>query len=207
MPARPSPVPANVPDVTQALPAVSPAEPRSPARVAEAEPAAPNATAARSAPSQTAEAKPAASAPAAEVVAALPDRPGGAAAAATEPPPAQSSAAAEVEGERLAIVFPSNSSYFPPGTGSQLRSLLQTLAGDRRYEVVLQSSVSGSQQVVGAETAEEAARYNQWLAERRLERVQDWLAQNAAGSKLVIKPEYRQGDDSRQVLIRILPTG
>jgi len=132
-----------------------------------------------------------------EVVAALPG----------PPAPAQPRAAPEVKEERLAIVFPTNSSYFPPGTGSQLRALLQALSHDRRYEVVLESSVSGSRKVVGAETEEEAARYNQWLAERRLERVQDWLAQHAAGSELAIKPAYRADDESRQVVIRIRPIG
>ena len=54
-------------------------------------------------------------------------------------------------------------------------------AQDRRYEVVLEASVSGSQKVVGAETAEDAAKYNRWLAARRLDRVREWLDQNAAG--------------------------
>ena len=73
--------------------------------------------------------------------------------------------------------------------------------------MVLESSVSGSPKVVGAETAEEAARYNKWLASRRLERVQDWLAQNAPASRLVIKPAYRADDESRGVEVRIRPLG
>jgi outer membrane protein OmpA-like peptidoglycan-associated protein len=153
------------------------------------------------------EAKPAETRPEPEVAAALPDRPDRAAAAAAEPESAQRQAAVDVKEERLVIVFPTNSSYFPPGTGSQLRSLLRTLAQDRRYEVVLESSVSGSQKVVGAETAEEAAKYNKWLATRRLERVRDWLDQNAAGRGLVVKPEYHVNDESRQVVVRIRPTG
>ncbi len=47
------------------------------------------------------------------------------------------------------IIFPTNSSYFPPGMGTQLHALLKQLADDRRYDVVLQASVSGSQKVVG----------------------------------------------------------
>ena len=134
-----------------------------------------------------------------EVVAALSERVERAA-----PPPPQAAGGKE---ERLVIVFPTNSSYFPPGTGTQLRALLRTLADDRRYEVVLESSVSGSQQVVGAETPDEATRYNKWLATRRLERVQDWLAQNAGADRLVIKPAYRADDDSREVVVRIRPVG
>ena len=105
------------------------------------------------------------------------------------------------------ITFPTNSSYFPPGTSAQLQALLQQLGGDQRYQVVLQASVSGSDKVVGAESAEEAAQYNKWLAERRVERVQDWLDQNLEGKALVIKPEYRANDELRQVVVRLAPTG
>jgi hypothetical protein len=207
-PARPAPAiampagpaPARVPSVTQALPAVSPAEPATPPSAAGRDPvetaAAPRQPAAsRSAPAAT---TPPGAVP--EVVAALPERADLGDAVAPH-------AAGAGRDERLVIVFPTNSSYFPPGTGTQLRALLRSLADDRRYEVVLESSVSGSKQVVGAETADEAARYNKWLATRRLERVQDWLAQNAPASRLVIKPAYRADDDSREVVVRIRPVG
>ena len=265
VPAGPSPTPARVTSITRTLPAVSPAEPQSPARAAEVKPAEVRTadvtpTAAEQAHAKPAEVKPAetgtaaagpvtaehaeakptgvkpvetraaAARPAAEraeaksnevkpveikpagtraqddVVAALPDG-ARAAAAAAQPEPAQRQAAVDVKEERLVIVFPTNSSYFPPGTGSQLRSLLRTLGQDRRYEVVLESSVSGSQKVVGAESAEEAAKYNKWLATRRVERVRDWLDQNAAGRGLVVKPEYHANDESRQVVVRVRPTG
>ena len=189
--------------MTQALPAVSPVAAATPPDAAGRDPVE---TAA--APRQPAQSRPAPAAPAppgagAEVMAALPERADVGAAAA----PAAPQAPGGERDERLVIVFPTNSSYFPPGTGTQLRALLRTLGDDRRYEVVLESSVSGSKQVVGAETAEEAARYNQWLAARRLERVQDWLAQNAPASRLVIKPAYRADDDSREVVVRIRPVG
>jgi hypothetical protein len=122
-------------------------------------------------------------------------------------PAARPKAAANARQQRLAIVFPTNSSYFPPGAGQQLRSLLRELPQDAAYEVVLQSSVSGSQQVVGAESEEEAMRYNKWLAERRLERVRDWLGRNAAGRALTIRSDYRADDDSRQVVVEVHPTG
>jgi flagellar motor protein MotB len=187
------------------------------AKPTEAKPADTRTAAATTAPTESAdgrateagraESRPAATRPEAEVVPALADRPDRAAAAAAQPEPAQRQAAVDVKEERLVIVFPTNSSYFPPGTGSQLRSLLRTLGQDRRYEVVLESSVSGSQRVVGAETAEDAAKYNKWLATRRLERVRDWLDQNAAGRGLVVKPGYHANDESRQVVVRIRPTG
>jgi flagellar motor protein MotB len=179
---------------------------RAEVRAAAAEPAAAESAEAEPTEVMPAESRPAGTRPEAEVVPALADRPDPAAVAAAQPEPAQRQAAVDVKEERLVIVFPTNSSYFPPGTGSQLRSLLRTLQ-DRHYEVVLESSVSGSQRVVGAETAEDAAKYNKWLATRRLERVRDWLDQNAAGRALVVKPDYHANDESRQVVVRIRPTG
>jgi len=205
------------PAETRAAAAAPPATERAEAKPAEVEPAEVRAAAATPAAAESAEAKPteakraesrpAAARPEAEIVPALADRPDPAAAAAAQPEPAQRRAAVDVKEERLVIVFPTNSSYFPPGTGSQLRSLLRTLTQDRRYEVVLESSVSGSPRVVGAETAEDAAKYNKWLATRRLERVRDWLDQNAADRALVVKPDYHANDESRQVVVRIRPTG
>jgi hypothetical protein len=107
----------------------------------------------------------------------------------------------------LIITFPTNSSYFPSGTAARLRELLAGIDADSRYEVTLQVAVSGTSKVVGAKSAEEAARYNKWLAERRLERVQNWLAKNAAAEALSIKPEYVGDDDSRRVTVRVAPVG
>jgi hypothetical protein len=61
--------------------------------------------------------------------------------------------------------------------------------------------------VVGAKSAQEAARYNKWLAERRLERVQNWLLKNAPAEAVSIKPEYVADDDSRRVSVRVAPVG
>ena len=69
------------------------------------------------------------------------------------------------------------------------------------------ASVSGSERVVGAETPEEAAQYNQWLAERRVERVRNWLDQNLNGNAVQINPEYRADDASRQVVVRLVRPG
>ncbi len=197
VPAGPSWAPAAVPSVTQALPAVSPNPARAIAERSEARHVA-GPTDIKP-PAMVADA-PVAKAP--EVVAALPGpaAPAGPAAAA----PATAAASGQ---EELVITFPTNSSYFPPGMGTQLHAFLQQLAGDQRYEVVLQTSVSGSKKVVGAETPEEAAQYNQWLAERRVDRVRDWLGANAGGDALVIKPDYHANDESRQIVVRAVPTG
>ena len=116
-------------------------------------------------------------------------------------------AAPNAKVEPLAIVFPNNSSYFPPGADDRLRSLLGELAQGGAYEIALQSSVSGSRKVVGAESVEEAMRYNQWLAERRLERIRDWLGRHAAGRALTFREDYRAGDESRQVVVQVRPVG
>jgi outer membrane protein OmpA-like peptidoglycan-associated protein len=107
----------------------------------------------------------------------------------------------------LVITFATNSSYFPPGTSSRLRRLLAEVDPGKRYELSVQVAVSGSRKVVGAKTAREAASYNQWLAERRLERVERWLHENANPDTLSIRPEYLADDESRRVVVRVVPAG
>jgi hypothetical protein len=107
----------------------------------------------------------------------------------------------------LIITFATNSSYFPSGTTARLRELLAGINADGQYEVMLRVAVSGTSKVVGAKSAEEAARYNKWLAERRLERVQNWLSKNAAAEALSIKPEFVGDDDSRRITVRVTPVG
>jgi outer membrane protein OmpA-like peptidoglycan-associated protein len=105
----------------------------------------------------------------------------------------------------VVITFATNSSYFPPGTTRRLGTMLKGLTSDQRYHVQLQVGVSGTDKVVGATSAEEARRYNKWLAERRMARVQEWLAENAQDRQLEIEPEFLADDSSRRVLIRIAP--
>ena len=221
------PPPAGLPRVIQALPAVSPSTARAPSGPSRPEPAAvdhkpaampadPAAVdhkpAVVAAGPAAADHKPAAAAVEARpaentppvVIAALPER---AAPPAVEPAAAERQAAVDATPGALVITFPTNSSYFPPETSTQLGALVQQVAPDQRLEVVLQASVSGSEKVVGAESPEEAAQYNHWLAERRVERVRDWLDQNAKGRTVAIKPEYRANDESRQVVVRLVPTG
>ena len=132
-------------------------------------------------------------------VAATPQRP-------AKPPASDAKVERSPEGD-LVITFATNSSYFPSGAAARLRELLAGIDADGRYEVTLQVAVSGTTKVVGAKSAQEAARYNKWLAERRLERVQDWLLKNGAAQALSIKPEYVADDDSRRVTVRIAPVG
>ena len=107
----------------------------------------------------------------------------------------------------LVITFATNSSYFPPGTSNRLRQLLAEVDPGKRYQLSVQIAVSGSRKVVGAKSAQEAARYNKWLAERRLERVERWLLENANPDTLSIRPEYLADDESRRVVVRVAPAG
>jgi outer membrane protein OmpA-like peptidoglycan-associated protein len=108
---------------------------------------------------------------------------------------------------RLVIKFATNSTYFLPGTANRLQQLLAKLETGRRYEVSLQVAMSATTRVVGANSAQEAARYNKWVAERRLERLQQWLFENAGPDLLSIRPEYRANDESHRVIVRLLPAG
>ena len=108
--------------------------------------------------------------------------------------------------DNVVITFATNSSYFPPGTDAQAwpRCSAAWRAGER-YRVRLEVGVSGSDTVVGATTAEEARRYNQWLAERRLSRVREWLDENASDRQLEIEPTFQTDDSSRRVVVRVAP--
>ena len=65
--------------------------------------------------------------------------------------------------------------------------------------------MSGSDTVVGASTPEEARRYNRWLAERRLDRIREWLEQNVKDRQLEIEPAFQANDSSRRVVVRVAP--
>lgn len=100
----------------------------------------------------------------------------------------------------LAITFNVNSSYFPSGAAQQLRRFLETLPTDAAVRVELAGAV-GTGDVRGA-TSDEAERYNAWMAERRIERVSEWLDGNAGDRRLTVTERLVEGDSSRQVRIK-----
>ncbi len=100
----------------------------------------------------------------------------------------------------LAITFEMNSSYFPSGVGRELRAFLDSLPTDGTVEIELLGAV-GSSAVRGA-SGEEAQRYNAWMAERRIERVVEWLEQNAGDRRLTFAERLIENDPSRQVRVR-----
>jgi outer membrane protein OmpA-like peptidoglycan-associated protein len=129
---------------------------------------------------------------------------------AVEPPARQPAAAAQpaqasggAAGGPVQITFPVNSSYFGEDARRDLAELVRSIRAGQRYRVQLTASVgTGDVQVV---SHEDAVRYNRWLATRRLERVQEWLQENA-DAELQIEPDYRE-DPSRQVEVRVMPAG
>ena len=156
---------------------------------------------------------PAAKAPASgkQVEQAAPRQPETGTAVAATPALAAKASAGDGKVERgseggLAITFATNSSYFPSGAARRLRELIAGMEPGHQYEVALRVAVSGANKVVGAKSPQEAASYNKWLAERRLERVQNWLRENAAAEGLSFKPEFVT-DESRQVIVRLAPIG
>ena len=126
------------------------------------------------------------------------------AAARVEPPAEQpADAAAGAPGEPVRVTFPVNSSYFDEDGRRELAALIRNIREGQRYRVQLTAAV-GTGDVQGA-SQEDSVRYNRWLATRRLERVQEWLQENAR-AEFQIEPSYRE-DPSRQVEVRVTPAG
>lgn len=119
----------------------------------------------------------------------------------------ENGAANLVDAGALEIVFATNSSYFPEGAGDQLRAFMKTLNKDQRYVLRIQTSVDGSAGVAGANSTDEAERYNAWLAERRFKRVEAWLTKNGKGRELTLEPSMIENDGSRRVRIEPQPLG
>ncbi len=114
---------------------------------------------------------------------------------ATEP------AAAEGEPE-LEIVFDLNSSWLPHGAVRELKHLLERLR-EGRYALEIVAAVDNGPIKNG--TPEDARRYNRWLAERRANRVAEWLRRRGEGVIAGIEQRFRENDPSRKVVIRARP--
>ena len=106
------------------------------------------------------------------------------------------------EPERLTITFKANSSILPSGLDGRLRALAAQLAADDNYALRLVGSV-GNDDIAG-KSAEDALRYNRWIAERRVERVAGYLQRTAKGA-LKIAREFAANDPSRRVLVEVTP--
>ena len=129
-----------------------------------------------------------------------------AAAPAAEPALAEVAVVAPAPGPapaKLAIVFDVNSSYLPASLDGRLRDLAAGLDPGHSYRVELVGSV-GHPDVEG-QPAEEALRYNRWMAERRMTRVAEYLQKNTKAEKLSFRQDFALNDPSRRVLVEVLP--
>jgi hypothetical protein len=104
---------------------------------------------------------------------------------------------------KLAIVFDVNSSYLPANLDGRLRDLAAGLDPGHSYRIELVGSV-GHPDVEG-QPAEEALRYNRWMAERRMTRVAEYLQKNTKAEKLSFRQDFALNDPSRRVLVEVLP--
>lgn len=174
---------------TSAPPASPAADPLATAAVAPAKPPAPAATEAPAATTQPIEPEPVATQP-------IPAQPTEVASAA----PGRLASTGGNAGASLAIPFDVNSSFFPSGAGRELRGFLEGLPAASAVEIELAGAV-GTGSVRGA-SGEEAQRYNAWMAERRIERVAEWLEANAGDRQLTLTPRLVENDTSREVRLR-----
>lgn len=100
------------------------------------------------------------------------------------------------------IVFAMNSSFLVSGDYVELRRLVSALPEQGSLRVAIAATVSDEPVKNGG--AAEAARYNRWLAERRAERVAEWLRRQV-GERAAIEQELVAHDPSRRVTIDIRP--
>ena len=101
------------------------------------------------------------------------------------------------------IVFDLNSSYLPDSAATQLNRLLSTLERDHGWRLELTAAVGSVPSAKGSTPARR--RYDRWLAERRLNRVEDWLRRNAQIRDLDLTSAYSEGDASRRVIVHAAP--
>jgi hypothetical protein len=102
----------------------------------------------------------------------------------------------------MEITFDVNSSFLPPGAEGELRRFLARLPDDARHEAEVVAAVSDDD--LKAADAREAARYNRWLAERRVERIAGWFERNA-GAPLMVRRGFVEHDPSRRVSVQFRP--
>lgn len=100
------------------------------------------------------------------------------------------------------IVFAMNSSFLVPGDYTELRRLVAALPERGRLRVAVAATVSDEPVKNGG--AVEAERYNRWLAERRADRVAEWLRRQI-GERAAIATDLLPHDPSRRVTVGVRP--
>lgn len=135
--------------------------------------------------------------PQAEVARAPAEKPAAAEPVAVAATPAAGPPVAEAE-----IRFESGSSFFPLGAEQELKRLVAALPAAPGYRFDVRAGVDDA--AVKPGDADLSARYNRWLAERRLERVGAWLEQHAEVRELELRPVVAEADRSPWVAIQAI---
>ena len=99
------------------------------------------------------------------------------------------------------VIFDPDSSYLSRAELAGLEAWLATIvSGDRRCDVELTATVGDR---VRDLQGEPALRYNEWLADRRLSRLADWLRGRAGCVVGELKVGLRHHDESRSVAVGV----
>jgi hypothetical protein len=128
----------------------------------------------------------------------------GPALAAVSRPPPPSGARPPAPVGAAEIVFDTNSSFLPRGAGKELERLVAALPKAKGYEVELTATVGASADAKAKDPAQDA-RYDRWLAERRLTRVAEWLEKHAPVRELSLRRGLIENDPSRRIIVRVHP--
>ncbi len=116
---------------------------------------------------------------------------------AASPPPAPPAPVAMRE-EAMEVTFQLNSSFLPAGATESLQRFLGHLPQDRPLRLELRATVSDDG--VKTDDAVAAARYNRWLAERRVARIKEFVERHGGG-RITVTTGFVEHDPSRRVLI------
>jgi hypothetical protein len=100
------------------------------------------------------------------------------------------------------VVFAMNSSFLLSGDYTGLRRLVSALPEQGRLRITVAATVSDEPVKNGG--AVEAERYNRWLAERRADRVAEWLRRQI-GERAAIETDLVPHDPSRRVTVGVRP--
>ena len=100
------------------------------------------------------------------------------------------------------IAFAMNSSFLVPADIAILRRVVGTVPASGPFRLNLAATVSDDPVKNGPPA--EAQRYNHWLAQRRADRVAEWLRRQT-GDRAHIEIDFLPHDSSRRVRIGVWP--
>jgi hypothetical protein len=99
----------------------------------------------------------------------------------------------------IELGFARDSSELGPEAEMQLQTMQAALGRDAVWEVELHAAVDDT---AGALPADWALAYNQWLADQRQIRVEDWLGSRGDGPVMRIRRSLLPHNPSRRVVVK-----